>query len=223
MAHKDWGSDDFLNDFLDFDYGKPVPKAKDERVESKNVNGSKGLPADKNQNRKPDNKKYGLSDDSFKEYQRMRHGENGNAGQQAQKSSSGLRPSGAFGTDIPEPLSKINAGKNFGFQSSADPSPAPSNNVKVPENTPEQKTSQPEKVSRKESPKKSFLSALTDKKKRRSAEKAADTVTDEDHKYFNASGMAAGALEAAKKFVTADPDAVPEEIPAASKLADLSQ
>ena len=125
MAHKDWGSDDFLNDFLDFDYGKPVPKAKDERVESKNVNGSKGLPADKNQNRKQDDKKYGLSDESFKEYQRMRQGENGNAGQQAQKSSSGLRPSGAFGTDIPEPLSKINAGKSFGFQSSADPAPSP--------------------------------------------------------------------------------------------------
>ena len=109
MAHKDWGSDDFLNDFLDFDYGKPVPKEKDERAESKKANGSKGLPADQNYKIKQDNKRYGLGDESFKEYQRMRHGENRNAGQQAEKSSPALRPSGAFGMDIPEPLSKVNA------------------------------------------------------------------------------------------------------------------
>ena len=223
MAHKDWGSDDFLNDFLDFDYGKPVPKAKEEQAESKNTIESKGLPADKNQKKKQDNKRYGLSDESFKEYQRMRHGENRNAGQQAEKSSSGLRPSGAFGTDIPEPLSKINAGKNFGIRSTETPSPSAANNIKAPESAPEQADKQPEKAARKGNSKKPFLGAFTDKKKRKPADKAPETASEEDHRHFNASGMAAGALVAAKKFVTADPDAAPEEIPAASKLGDLSQ
>ncbi len=223
MAHKDWGSDDFLNDFLDFDYGKPIPKEKDERAESKKANGSKGLPADQNYKIKQDNKRYGLGDESFKEYQRMRHGENRNAGQQAEKSSPALRPSGAFGMDIPEPLSKVNAGKNFGIQNTGSTSSSQAGTVKAQESVPKQAPSQIEKTERKESSKKPFFSALTDKKKRRPAEKTADTAADGEHKLFNASEMAAGALVAAKKFVTADPDAAPEEIPAASNLTDLSQ
>ena len=39
MGHKEWETDDFLDEFLDFDYRKPVP----DHAEGKH---SRGLPAE---------------------------------------------------------------------------------------------------------------------------------------------------------------------------------
>ena len=68
MAHNDWGPDDFLDEFLDFDYGKPVPG-------HQNSGKSDRTPATENRaaEGKGQKKSYGLSDDSYKEYEKLRH------------------------------------------------------------------------------------------------------------------------------------------------------
>ena len=142
MAHKDWGPDDFLDEFLDFDYGKPVPghpgKEKSDRTPVRENKAAEG---------KGQKKSYGLSDDSYKEYEKLRHNAEKDAGKQIRKDQAGPQSSGArkavtsaqntssprsssghksdpaapksqgvFKADIPEPLSARNAsGQSSGF------------------------------------------------------------------------------------------------------------
>ena len=55
MAHKEWEPDEFLDEFLDFDYRKPVPEQK-----------HKGLPAQEQIKQSGnDNKSYGLQERSL--------------------------------------------------------------------------------------------------------------------------------------------------------------
>ena len=86
MAHKDWGPDDFLDEFLDFDYGKPVPghpgKEKSDRTPVRENKAAEG---------KGQKKSYGLSDDSYKEYEKLRHNAEKDAGKQIRKDQAAAR------------------------------------------------------------------------------------------------------------------------------------
>ncbi len=102
MDHKDWESDGFLDDFLDFRYDKPVHRGDKDH---QNVKNDQKLPADKIQNNRKENKQYGLGEDTYREYERIRRGAEEDAGKQADRKASSLRSSDAFRSDIPEPLS----------------------------------------------------------------------------------------------------------------------
>ena len=104
MAHKEWEPDEFLDEFLDFDYRKPVP--------DHGGNHSKGLPAENVSESKQLNKSFGLKDD-YKMYEAMRHENNLNAGKHAaeENQTHGLRSSGTLKEDILEPLSARRAVK----------------------------------------------------------------------------------------------------------------
>ena len=61
MAHKEWEPDEFLDEFLDFDYRKPVP----------DQNGKhRGLPADQSELSNNGKKSFGLSDE-YKAYEEI--------------------------------------------------------------------------------------------------------------------------------------------------------
>ena len=98
MAHKEWEPDEFLDEFLDFDYKKPVP-GKDGKHET-------GSPAGKVAQTKAEQKRYGLGDD-MKEYESLRRAESRNAGKEtpAKADEKSLRSSGAKQVEILEPLS----------------------------------------------------------------------------------------------------------------------
>ena len=102
MDHKDWGSDDFLDDFLDFKYDNSAHRADRDHQE---VKPAQKLPTEKKQETKQENKKYGLGEDSFREYERLRQATGEGAGRKADKKAEDLRASDAFKADILEPLS----------------------------------------------------------------------------------------------------------------------
>ncbi len=187
MAQKDWGTDDFLDEFLDFDYKKPVPDHPDKQ---------QGLHTERKTEQKKDNKGYGLSGDPYKEYERLRHGSD--TEKKAEQSADGgqrvLHSSGAYGLNIPEPLSAKRGNT---------PAYAPSGKTDA------HKTAA---ASGKKEPVKSDI--IND----------ADKAAGSKHRHFRASEMAAGAFEAAKKLITTDEDYAPEEIPsAASEIAGYKE
>ena len=106
MGHKEWETDEFLDDLLDFDYKKPVP----EHAEGKH---SKGLPAKEVTQKKQNNKSFGLGGDfdDYKAYEALRHGNDRNAGDNAsaKAEANNLRSSAAFQPEIMEPLSARHA------------------------------------------------------------------------------------------------------------------
>ena len=187
MAQKDWGTDDFLDEFLDFDYKKPVPDHPDKQ---------QGLHAERKTEQKKDNKGYGLSDDPYKEYERLRHGSN--TEKKAEQSADGgqrvLHSSGGYGLNIPEPLSA----KRGNIPAFAQPGKTESRKAA--------------EASVKKEPVKSDNVSDTDK------------AAGSKHRHFRASEMAAGAFEAAKKLITTDEDYAPEEIPsAAPEIAEYKE
>ena len=227
MAHNDWGPDDFLDEFLDFDYGKPVPG-------HQNSGKSDRTPATENRaaEGKGQKKSYGLSDDSYKEYEILRHNAEKDAGKQIRKDQAGPQSSGArkavtsaqntssprsssghksdpaapksqgvFKADIPEPLSARNAsGQSFGFSWNDRPQtgmPA--------DQDPAEGSGRDEAVSGKSSA----------QRKRKSGQK-------QKRKQLHASEMAAGAFAKAKKLVSSDVDSDPEVIPPAQSDMPVS-
>ena len=194
MDHKDWGTDDFLDDFLDFDYKKPVPDHQSNKQ-------SEGLHTDKT-TAKNAGKNYGLSEDSYKEYERLRHGDNykkEDAEQRADGSQRSVQSLGAFSLDIPEPLSARNAaGKSASKPAPSDAGSKASASAKGEGGF---KFSSP-------------FGAKSGADKEKSEKKS-------PHMPHIASGVAADAFKAAKKLVSTDEDVAPEEVPAASSAADL--
>ena len=97
MGHKEWESDDFLAEFLDFDYKKPVPDDREKR--------SSGLPADKASVTESEQRRYGLEGDTGTPVKRGLP-EDKSAGMKSVPTEyEDLRSSNAFHADIPEPLS----------------------------------------------------------------------------------------------------------------------
>ncbi len=213
MGHKEWETDDFLDEFLDFDYRKPVP----DHAEGKH---SKGLPAGEVKKPKQENKSYGLGSDfdTYKAYEALRHTDNENAGKHAsaEAGAQDLRSSGAFKPEIMEPLSAKRAGRTV--ERSAEPSAPVSHTGKTAEPS---VAAAPVKESVKQKKKVSADAAG-------SAESAPASSGLKDRlfgkrKHPRATELANEALDAAKKLVTFDEDTPPEEIPpaAAASLSDI--
>ncbi len=112
MAHKEWEPDEFLDEFLDFDYRKPVPDG--------HRRDSKGLPASEKSEPVKEQKNYGLGDE-YKVYEDLRKKNNGNVGKEAPApaEADNLRSSDALHTEILEPLSARNVKKNDFFRDDA--------------------------------------------------------------------------------------------------------
>lgn len=206
MGQKKWEPDDFLEEFLDFDYRKPVP---DQREGS-----SKGLPADKVTQPKQEKNNRGFRDD-YDLYEDLRRGNDRSAGEQAAApaEADSLRSSDALRTknsgasagnfDIPEPLSRRRAasepvsaapaGKSRPAESSgAGSSQAKPVQVKASETKPVQATASVAQPAQAKPKKKGLFNRS------------------------KATELASGALGAAKKFVSSDEDQAPEEIPSAA-------
>ena len=213
MGHKEWETDDFLDEFLDFDYRKPVP----EHGEKKH---SKGLPAEKVTKQNQENQKFGLGKgfDDYKAYEALRHGNDGDAGvhASAEAGAHDLRSSAAFRTDIPEPLSARHAARPA--EQPAAPAAPVLREQKKPE--PVRKAAEVPSV-RKEIPAAAEPAAETDAAPAGSGLKGRLFGK---RKHIRASELASEALGAAKKFVASDEDVPPEEIPsaAAAKASDIT-
>lgn len=200
MAHKEWESDEFLDDLLDFDYRKPVPD---------HGKSSKGLPAGEVKQPKQKQKNYGLSDD-YKLYEKLRHSDR-NAGENAPApaEADSLRSSGAFHADIPEPIS---ARREVHEPVSKMDIPEPISARKAPAST-AQKTGLPREEASDRAKKAAEIPA--------DADNIAAASGEGPRKKFRfgrgrASEIASEAFGAAKKFVATDEDQAPEEIPSAS-------
>lgn len=186
MAHKEWEPDEFLDEFLDFDYRKPVPEHSGKH--------SKGLPAEKVSQSKQVNKSFGLSND-YKMYEELRHENSLDAGRHAteEKKAHDLRSSGALKEEILEPLSARRVVKapqesaakqpDFGFKKSE---PVIKTNKKSDIPAP---------------PAEASVKPAKEPKSRR--------------RHARASEIAADALGAAKKLVSLEDELPVEEIPAA--------
>lgn len=128
MGHKEWETDDFLDEFLDFDYRKPVP----DHAEGKH---SRGLPAEEVTKSKQENKSFGLGKDfdDYKAYEALRHGKDGDAGKHAsaEAGTHDLRSSDAFQPEILEPLSAKHAGRTA--ERTAEPAAPVLHEKKTPE------------------------------------------------------------------------------------------
>ena len=103
MAHKEWEPDEFLDEFLDFDYKKPVPNQTEKH---------RGLPAEQSEQSHSEKKSFGLSDE-YKSYESLRHSDSQNAGQNAasEEQPQALRSSVALQQEIMEPLSARRAAR----------------------------------------------------------------------------------------------------------------
>lgn len=207
MAHKEWEPDDFLDEFLDFDYRKPVPD---------NGRSSRGLPAGEARQPKQEQKSYGLRDD-YKLYEDLRHGNDRNAGQHAsaKAEADSLRSSGALRTEIPEPLSakrkvpEPSSSKMEILEPLSSRRPVRSE----PQSAPKSRGLQEDAVKKDAVKKAPAEIPGADKPK------AAAAVKSKRKPIFSrdrASELASGALGAARKFVSTDEDQAPEEIPSAS-------
>ena len=209
MGHKEWETDDFLDEFLDFDYRKPVP----DHAEGKR---SKGLPAGEVKKPKQDNKSLGLGNDfdTYKAYEALRHTDNENAGKpaSAEAGTQDLRSSGAFKADIPEPLSAKRAGRTA--ERAAEPAASVLHTRKAAE-----PSGKPEPV---KAEKKVSADAAESAESAPSAKGIKDRLFGK-HKHVRASELANEALGAAKKLVTSDEDTPPEVIPpaAAASMSDI--
>ena len=196
MGQNKWEPDDFLEEFLDFDYRKPVP---DQREGS-----AKGLPADKVTQPKQEKNNHGFRD-NYDLYENLRHGNDRSAGEQATapaeagnlRSSDALRTknSGAVAgnLDIPEPLSRRKAVSGpVSAAPAVKPRPAESSGAGSSQTKPVQEKSSETKKSQAKPKKKGLFNR------------------------GKATELASGALGAAKKFVASDEDQAPEEIPSAA-------
>ena len=211
MAHRDWDSDEFLDDFLDFDYRKPVPDREEKS--------SKGLPTDKRTEKKTaqrqdGNRKYGLSDE-YKYYESLRaKREDAGTKVSEQKESQYLQSSVAAAPEILEPLSARR--KKARPKKVEDTQPGDA--VATSANTADAVKSEPPAAAAKASDK-------TETRIRK--EKPSLLSGLKNHKHINATEIASEALATAKKFVAAEEDAPLEEIPApasdANALRDLSK
>ena len=222
MGHKEWETDDFLDEFLDFDYKKPVPKHGTGKQ-------SRGLPAEKTTRPKQDNKSFGLGREQadYKSYEALRHGNNGNAGEHASAPAEthDLRSSDAFKMDIPEPLSAKRSGASAAGTSKPAAPAAPAPALR------KQKAAQKGKAAPASAAKPEPVRPAPAMTSRPEPVKPAPAMTAETEKAASASGLkgklfgkrkhvsaaeiANEALGAAKKLVTSDEDIPPEEIPAA--------
>ena len=210
MDHKDWGSDDFLDEFLDFKYENSAHRADRDHQD---VKPAQKLPTEKKQETKQENKKYGLGEDSFREYERLRQATGEGAGRKADKKAEDLRASDAFKADILEPLSSRRdrkmpepdnsqqVRKNVSFSNPIDEPMGSGDRIlgSVPD-----ESGAPEKA--RENSGKALLGALAGK----IGSKAGDITK---HKNIKASELASEALTAAKKFVASEEDIAPEVIP----------
>ena len=213
MGHKEWETDDFLDEFLDFDYRKPVP----DRAGGKR---SKGLPAGEVKKPKQENKSYGLGSDfdTYKAYEALRHTDNENAGKHAsaEAGAQDLRSSGAFKPEIMEPLSAKRAGRPA--ERKVEPAAPALNTRKAAESS---AMAAPVKESVKQK-KKVSADAAESAEPAPAAKGMKDRLVGK-HKHVRASELANEALGAAKKLVTSDEDTPPEVIPpaAAASMSDI--
>lgn len=197
MAHKEWEPDEFLDEFLDFDYRKPVPGQKEKS--------SKGLPAAETKESVKEQKRYGLDDD-YKLYDDLRHSNDRNAGNETsvEAEPKNLRSSDALFADIPAPLSAKKAARKAAEKPDAKTAPAAGKAASVTE-TPAsdkgKKAATETAANEETSLKNKVMGGL---------------------KRGRASELAAEALGAAKKLVSTDEDLPPEVIPPASS-ADISE
>ena len=193
MAHKEWEPDEFLDEFLDFDYRKPVPEQK-----------HKGLPAEQATQSQNENKSFGLGDD-YKAYESLRHSNDRNAGENAvtEDKPQGLRSSVALQEQILEPLSA---------KRSANSQQTPASNEKpaqksAPAQTPVQTPAADDAAAK-----------TADTSRIKSKSKSKPWLG-----HGRASELATEALGAAKKFVATDEDMPPEEVPHAAVSVDAVQ
>ena len=194
MAHKEWEPDEFLDEFLDFDYRKPVPEK------------HKGLPAEPSAPTHQEKKSFGLSDD-YKAYESLRHSNNRNAGENAvtEDKPLGLRSSVAIQDEIMEPLSAR--------RSANKPKTASSIEKPVQKSAPAQKT-----VQTPEADASAAKTEDTNTNKIKSKSKAKAWLG-----HGKASELATEALGAAKKLVATDEDMPPEEVPHAVPVSSAPQ
>ena len=231
MGHKEWETDEFLDDLLDFDYKKPVP----EHAEGKH---SKGLPAKEVTQKKQNNKSFGLGGDfdDYKAYEALRHGNDRNAGDNAsaKAEANNLRSSAAFQPEIMEPLSARHAVRPA--EQKADKIAPPLSGQKAEKAAPLLRKKKAEKAAsplREQKPAETVTAAAAVKEEPApvavKAEASASAGSGLKGKLFGkrkhvrASELATEALGAAKKLVTSEEDLPPEEIPtaAASSLKDI--
>ena len=210
MDHKDWGSDDFLDDFLDFKYDNSAHRADRDHQE---VKPAQKLPTEKKQETRQENKKYGLGEDSYREYERLRRASYEDAGRKADNKAEDLRASDAFKADIPEPLSSRRdrkapepdnsqqVRKKASFSSTIDEPLG--NGDRKPRSIPEDQGTA-EKANAASG--KALFSSIAD----RIGSKAGDITK---HRNIKASEFASEAITAAKKFVASEEDKAPEVIP----------
>ena len=209
MGHKEWETDDFLDEFLDFDYRKPVP----DHAEGKH---SRGLPAEEATKIKQENKSFGLGKDfdDYKAYEALRHGKDGDAGKHAsaEAGTHDLRSSDAFQPVILEPLSAKHAGRTA--ERAAEPAAPVLHEKKTPEPAVQADAVKEEAPAKAEPPVEAEPAP---------AESGLKGKLFGKRRHVRASELANEALGAAKKFVASDEDVPPEEIPsaAAASLADI--
>lgn len=232
MAHKDWGPDDFLDEFLDFDYGKPVPghpgKEKSDRTPVRENKAAEG---------KGQKKSYGLSDDSYKEYEKLRRGADRDAGKQMHKDHAAPQSSGArkTGSTAPNPPSARKADTpRSSYEHRSDPAAPKSQGVfkaDIPEPLSARNAAgQFSGFSWQDRPQ-TGLPADSDLTNGSGRDEAASGKTKaqkkkksgqkqkQKRKQLHASEMAAGAFAKARKLVSSDVDTDPEVIP--SVQADM--
>lgn len=195
MAHKEWEPDEFLDEFLDFDYRKPVP--------DKGGSNSRGLPADKAAQPDTERIKYGLDND-YKVYEALRREHNRDAGNQesAQADTNNLRSSGALREEILEPLS------------ARRPVQAPPKSDSFTIEEPLSARAKSSSVKKEPAP-----PAEVPSDKKSSAAPASKPFF--RRKHVSASEIANEALGAAKKLVSTEEDVPPEAVPAAAAVAGI--
>lgn len=209
MGHKEWETDDFLDEFLDFDYRKPVP----DHAEGKH---SRGLPAEEVTKSKQENKSFGLGKDfdDYKAYEALRHGKDGDAGKHAsaEAGTHDLHSSDAFQPEILEPLSAKHAGRTA--ERTAEPAAPVLHEKKTPEPAVQAAAAKEEIPAKAEPPVEAEPAP---------AESGLKGKLFGKRRHVRASELANEALGAAKKFVASDEDVPPEEIPsaAAASLTDI--
>ena len=215
MGHKEWETDDFLDEFLDFDYRKPVPG----HGEGKH---SRGLPAEEVKQSKQENKDFGLGKDfdDYKAYEALRHRNDGDAGAPSSSSvkeeTKGLRSSGAFKPEIMEPLSAKRAEKTSAPKAEPADVSREQKKAAAAQGKVRKKASAP-------AAKKEAAAPVEDTSAEAAAPSGLKGMLFGKHKHVNAAELASEALGAAKKLVTSDEDIPPEEIPPASaaSLTDI--
>ena len=233
MDHKDWGSDDFLDEFLDFHYDKPVHRPDRDHQD---VKPDQKLQTEKIQETRKDNKKYGLDDDSLREYERLRHGTDGDAGKQAGEKAYGLRTSDAFKADIPEPLSAKHAPKAVSRapqrpQTPQSPRQEASDQIRKKvsfDNTIDEPLGSADRILRGDAEIHSAPQEIPEDNKNDLFSSIADKIGSKaasipKPKHINPSELASGAIHAAKKFVASEEDKTPEAVPAAPAAADIPE